>query len=771
MENIKTLDKKTVNRAPGFDNLSSFLILALGFLVPVFFLPLFNISPDVSKSVLISTFIAVAFFLWLIARLKDGRFIFPKSIVLVAGATIPALYFLSSVFSGAATTSLIGLGYEVGTFSSIIILYILMFLSAIFFQKQKRIFYLYSAILLSAGLVFIYHLVRYIFLFFGLPFGEVFLGLPENLIGKWADMSIFFGLAAVLSLITLELVSLKKNTRFILIACLAVSLLVMALVNMQFLWIVVGLFSLVVFVYAISFGSVSVKKDEERKIPTIPFAVLLISLFFVLAGGVIGESIYSISNISPEILRPSLDQTLEVARGALSDNPILGSGPNRFVNQWLLYKPDSINNSILWNTDFSTGVGLVPSFMISTGLVGILAWLLFFGAFLYRGAKSVFWTRVEAAHHYVLFSSFLAALYLWIFSVFYVPNITIIFLAFLMTGVFVASLAQAKVIENYNFSFLEDPRIGFVSVLVLILLIISSLAGGYLLFQKFLSVGYFQRSIVAFRVVGDLNSSEQNIVRAIKLNKNDLYYRTIAEMNLAHLGNILSVNGVSEETIRAEFQSISQAAVKNALTATEIDKTNYLNWVSLARVYESLIPFGAPEGFYESAKQSYAKALSFNPKSPKLVLSQARLEIAMGNKEAAKAYIAQALSLKNNYTEAIFLLAQIQADDGELDAAIQSVEVASIVAPNDMGVFFQLGFLRYRNEQYEGAIAAFGRAVELNPNYSNAKYFLGLSYYEEGYRSKAIEQFEQIGALDPGNSEVEKILRNLKAGKRPLSRE
>ena len=35
--------------------------------------------------------------------------------------------------------------------------------------------------------------------------------------------------------------------------------------------------------------------------------------------------------------------------------------------------------------------------------------------------------------------------------------------------------------------------------------------------------------------------------------------------------------------------------------------------------------------------------------------------------------------------------------------------------------------------------------------------------------AEAIEQFEQIKILNPGNEEVEKILSNLKAGRRALS--
>lgn len=764
-----TKDDNSINNTGGFDKISFILILLTGFLVPIFFLPIFNIATDISKGILIYTFTAVAFFLWLISRLKDGRFIFPKSIILMTGALIPITALISSIFSGAPEVSFVGLGYEMGTFASLLVLFILMFLASIFFQKIERVSVLYFTILFSALIVFIYQITRFVFVDFGLPFADIFTRLPGNLIGKWADMAIFFGLTAIISLVTIELISLSRKIKLLLYTIFAISILVLVIVNMKLVWIIVGFFSLIIFVYTISFGKGRISKNGERKIPAIPFALLLFSLFFILAGGIVGDFIYSSTSIPQEVLRPAWGQTFDVAKDSLIESPILGDGPNRFKNIWLLFKPAEVNKSLLWNVDFDTGVGLIPSFMITSGVAGILAWLAFLLAFLYIGVRSVFSSRVSSVNHYIVVSSFIASLYLWLFSFFYVPNATIIFLAFLITGVFVAAISKAKIIKNYDFSFLEDPRVGFVSVLVLILLVISSIAGGYLLFQKFLSVGYFQKSIIAFNVEGNLDKAEKNIILAIKLNKSDLYYRTFAEMNLARIRVILAQKNISKETIRTNFTNVSRAAIQDAIKATEIDSSNYLNWITLAKVYGTLMQLGGEKGFYESAGQAYEKAFALNPSSPAILLDQARLEILAGNKKLAKGYVAKALNKKNNYTEAIFLLSKIQADEGNLGDAITSVEVASLVSPNDIGVFFQLGLLRYKNSEYKGAIAAFERAVELNPNYSNAKYFLGLSYYKEGYKSKAKKQFEQISALNPGNKVILKILKNIKNGNSPLS--
>jgi tetratricopeptide (TPR) repeat protein len=60
------------------------------------------------------------------------------------------------------------------------------------------------------------------------------------------------------------------------------------------------------------------------------------------------------------------------------------------------------------------------------------------------------------------------------------------------------------------------------------------------------------------------------------------------------------------------------------------------------------------------------------------------------------------------------------------------------------------------------------KATSLNPNYSNGLYSLGLVYDALGQKDKAIEKFEIVNQLNPDNSDILKILSNLKSGKPAL---
>ena len=113
-------------------------------------------------------------------------------------------------------------------------------------------------------------------------------------------------------------------------------------------------------------------------------------------------------------------------------------------------------------------------------------------------------------------------------------------------------------------------------------------------------------------------------------------------------------------------------------------------------------------------------------------------------------------------------MAQTAARRGDINSAIASTEQAKLAAPLDIGIAFQLGLLYYQTNNFSRAEAELLRAISLNENYSNARYFLGLIYDRGGQRSRALEQFERIKLLNPGNSEVDIIVKNLKAGKRAL---
>ncbi len=782
------MDSEVVSAAAATDNKpgkwslrlekwSFLLILATTFLLPIFFLP--NVAVVFSKTTLIASVAAILAILLIFDALKRSQVRLPYNLFTLAALSVAVSFTLSSLFSGDASQSFFGARFEVGTTISMLIGTILLFLTAHFFHTKDRIFAFFIAFFSSASLVAIYHVIR-------LTFGaDVFtLGISNNpafsLIGKWNELGVYFGLVAILSLVSLEMLKLNKGFKIIWSAALTFSLFFLVLTNFSYVWIAVGLSAVIAFSYLF----VSRKKSEVpgvnrfSKASLVAFVLALIFIFPTgpvwvvnhlpqFAQTAVGK-VANFLSVGDVEVRPSLVYTANIARETLKHDPIFGVGPNKFVDQWIALKPAEVNQTVFWNSDFLYGIGLVPTYAVTAGILGFLAVLFFLGMFGYLGFTQVFKKGRDPFAQYLIVSSYIGALYLWIFQIVYIPSEVLFYSAFLFTGIFVACLHRDGSFHHRTLSYGTNARISFVAVSMLIVLLLGTVSFAYYLVQKTYASYQFTKAARAVNTGNDLVVGEKALNNAISADPQDGYYRGLVQLGVLKINAVLNDQALKQEEKTTQISPLLATTLDAAQKAIKEDEENYQNWITLGQLYEGLLPFGY-EKAYESAKRAYEKAQSLNMKNPSIILALARLEAANKDLPKAKEVVMQALAMKQNYSEAIYLLSQIQIAEGNLKDAIQSVSAIAFLNQNDPTVFFQLGFLQYSNKQYADAVTALERAVTLNPQYSNARYFLGGSYYKLSRQSDAIAQFEEIQKLNPDNQEVKTALANLKAGKDPLA--
>lgn len=752
-----------------FDRALFFIFQVVVFLSPLFFVPFTSVPFQIGKTAFIMFGVLIVFFGWALYRLKDGSFEIPKSLLYLSAVVSLVTYGLATLFSGNTASSLVGQSFELGTLSFFAISIFFFLLTPLLVKTSERVFYTYTVLFVSALLVGLYHVLRFFFGADFLSFG-ILTTATSNLIGKWNDLGAFFGCIGLLSVITLERVVLTKLHKIIAWSALVLSLFVMAVVNFPTAWIALASLLAVFFIYELS-----VKKDLgtgefKRKIPAITLVVLILACVFAFTNGTLGNVIASSFGISQVEVRPSWESTVEISGKVLSKDALFGVGPNRFQTEWLLNKPAGINNTVFWNVDFNYGIGFIPSFIVTTGLVGFAGIVLLLGLFLLTAFKAIFIVRDSGSpvSAFLVLSSFFTSLYLVIFSVVYVPSPVLWILMFLMLGLFVSSVILHGAGSTIRFSSGESQVKSFFSVLLCILIIIGVSVALYKTTIRVIANVSFQKGITLINVDGNLDQGEKFIARAIEMSPSDVYNRFMSELYLVRTSNVLNDTTISQTEMAQKFQSVLGVSIEAAREALSYDETNYQNHVSLGRVYEAVVPLGV-QGSYESAKAAYEGAVALSPENPELYLLLARLEVANKNVEAARTYISTALQKKSDYVDGIFLLSQIEIGQGRLTEALKTVEALAILSPNDPGVFFQLGLLRYNQKDYAGSIQAFERAVTINPQYANAKYFLGLSYFQVGNKEGAQTQFTDLVASNPENEEVKTILSNLKAGKSPFA--
>ena len=763
----------------GIVNAIPALIIGLFVLIaPILFIPSSAFPFGFTKTLALALAVIAALVLYIITLFKNREIQIPLNIPLLTVWLLPTAYLLSTIFSSNLRVSLMGHDMGTDTFLFILLGALLATLVSLVFREAKQIYTLYGALVVSFLLVALFHIIRIVIGPSALSFG-VLTSTTSTPVGVWNDLAIFAGLIVVLSLITLtgwKNRSLKTTAFFY--TGLSVGLLFLIIVNFSLAWWIVGFFALATFVYSvIAGGRSSISSQSESNnfdVANIPsrtsrisftslfvLAVTLILLFF---GSGLGTFISSTLDTAAIDVRPSWQSTIDIGKATYEQSPVFGSGANTFDKQWLLYKPEGVNETVFWNVEFPLGISSIPTSFITTGLLGTVAWILFLAALLVSGFRAFIMRATgDPFSHYVAVSSFVLAAFLWISVALFTPSPVLYALAFVFTGTFLSSLRGYNLFGEFRISFTNNPKLGFVAVLMLTIVFLGSIAGLFAIGERYVAAVWFQKA----SLTQDLNQATEYANRAVSLDNFDRYHRLLTNVYVSRLTTLINETETATEAFRNEFQTLLADAVASGQRAVQFDGTRSSNWFELSRAYESVAPLQI-DGAYENAVRGLDEALTYDPRSPSLRLERAQLELSLGNTELGKQYLVQALDEKSNYTDAIFLLSQVQVSEGNVGEAIESVEAATIISPRNPVLFFQLGLLHFNENRDAEAIDALERAVNFDGNYSNARYFLGLAYYREGRNDEAIAQFEEIRKINPGNDVTDVILDNLLNNREPV---
>ena len=143
---------------------------------------------------------------------------------------------------------------------------------------------------------------------------------------------------------------------------------------------------------------------------------------------------------------------------------------------WQLYKDQSLNQTLFWNTTFSSGSGTTTQFA-TAGLLTVLGWLVFLGLFIKVGASLLLSrSNLDTTWLFITSVSFVAAFYLWVMFFIYNPGPTLLLLAAVFTGIVIAvrSVQAGKAGSVVLLRFGASTTAGFLLTGVVMLMIIGS---------------------------------------------------------------------------------------------------------------------------------------------------------------------------------------------------------------------------------------------------------------------------------------------------------
>lgn len=769
-----------VPRRRSVETVSIWMLLATLVISVFIFIPSSSFPFTATKTFLLAAGAIITLALYILARLGRGNVILPP-LMLIGALWLPVVaYALSAAFSGAMfTNSLWGSMLEPDTLGFVLVATFLGTLTALMLRRPDH----YRAFLGTSAWVFgLVVVLEALVVLVGQVVPNT-ISPAFSILGSFEDLALFLGLGIVGILITLREVTLSQRSYRISIGILAVALILLAIANSSLTWVLVALISLGLFVETIMqrktkstdsdlddatiMNDAPIEMDEGHRSLVVPLGVLAISLFFLI-GGTLGGALANALHVNVLNVRPSWQSTLDVGQKVYSATPVFGSGPGTFGAEWLKYRDAGLNSTVFWNIDFTSGIGFIPTSFVTTGLVGILAWLAFLGLFLIFGLRMLIMRAPQDPYvRYVATLSFIASLYLFATAIFGLPNTIILSLAFVFAGLFVSTTRFAAESQQWGIVFSRSPRLGFIVVFSLTIILLASVGTAYALVGHYVAITELTKSSVAFSA-GNLSASEQAAQNSIFFTPNAAAYQIEAAIASVQLDQIAASSTMTSANAQQQFQTALSGGINAALTATRLVPADYQNWLILGNLYSKAVPLSVA-GAYDSAKTAYEKAQAQNPTNPQIPYILAQLEIANKNTKAAEDDLKTAITLKQDYTDAIFLLSQLEVQNGNVKDALTAALAAAYFTPNNPNILFQVGILSAAQGDLVSAANALSAAVTANPQFANARYFLSAVYAKQGDIPHALAQMQAIAAMSTSNATaVAPQLAALQAGKNPF---
>lgn len=729
------------------------VLIALG-LLPLFVLPVNGFPFALSKTTLFSLLLAVGAVTLGLSALRRGSLSLPSSKLFLALGGLVGAYALASVLSQDWKLSLVGSGAEVDTLLFMALAALTAVLVTTLFSAKESAHKLLTVLGISAAIVALFQFAR---IWAGSLFeGGVFGTATSNLVGGWNDFGTTMGMLALLCAASLDARRSSFIGKLVALLGLLASLFLAAVVNLSVLWWALALAGL-----CVAYARFSGAQEDTAVSSRIPFASLVlvvVSVVFIVWGPQLAPRVQQLAPAQQIEAQLTLPTTIEVTRATYAQSALttfFGSGPNTFAQQWLLYKPASLTNSDFWTLDFGAGFSTIATAFLTAGLVGGLLFLaipLLFLAFFFRNVRHVY----DPHERDILVAAGGAAIFLFAMLAVYAPGQVVALLAFAMLGLAAAFGAYRK--EHHL------ALSGLTGKLVLAVIILACVAGAAALGQRFLSGVYQGRALVAASE-GNMALAQANAMRALSTLRSEEALHLLATLKFSEAQTIAAETDKATEGTRANrLQAALSDASVYATAAAQSFPTHWGNWLTLAQLYEALIPLKV-EGAYQQSAIAYANAIRLSPRNPELYLMVARMEASAGNEQNARNAVSQALTLKQNYTDAILFIVQLEVAKKNIDGALNAAAAAVQTSPNNAGLWFQLGVLAYEKGDDATAAGALKQAVTLVPDYANAKFFLGLAYYRQGKVGDAVALFEELARQNPDNAQVTSILADMKSGK------
>lgn len=723
-----------------WDRILRGLIYAVTFLLPVLFTPWTFEPLEFSKQLLLLTFTALAIVVWLLRLLatREGSLI--KTVLDLPILVFLLVYLLAAILSVDQVASFLGFyGSFSGNFFQILFLAFFYYLVVNVFQSEAVIRRLIAVFFFSAMVTVVFAVLQ----FFGLhiiPFA-VAKNPAFNTLGSLLSLSLFAVLTALLSS------CLKSSSwfgfefgrawRIIAGAC---SFLILFTVNFLQAWVALLVGLLLYVVFRLAFAKDFTLKELMPQMATLVLVISFVALQLVFPF----FSVRAVFRFDlPQEVRLDYQTAQPVLVGAVSDRPILGSGPNTFAHAFSKYRDPNFNLTPFWNARFDRAPSEAAEYLVGVGVLGFLAFEILAGIFLIYNVMFLY-RRPETASWPLTLTIFAAFSSLWFAHWFFFFTAATALSFWLLMALLLSLMRGAQgEIKTWNISLKVSPRqtvgvVSGVSFLLIVMIVFLFFAG-----SVYAADIFYRRGISESARKETFDLAQRDFERAVRLNRfRPDYYLTYGEFLFARINEELA----KTEPNLSLIQTWLAMSINTSRLAVDRSPNNWTAWERLANLYTFARPLVA--GVDKFIIESLTKATENDSKNPILFTELGQIyRLASRQVDPAilgKGADSDADGLTDEQERA--LSSNPENPDSNGNNVLDGSEVLAGLNPASSGQLPQdilAKYLRTDADKLLKAEQAFRKALELKPDYGTAYYHLALTLEEGRKFAEAAEVLRQ----------------------------
>lgn len=737
-----------------------YIIYILVAVLPIFFLPWTStrVGADTyNKMLLLQIAVFFLVIICLLVSLRRSRLHFSLNLI-----DIPLLALLA-VFSGATVLALDKYASLLGYYGQISQPLIMLISLAVFYfilksAIQKRRFIRHIIIIMLS----VFSLLTFASLLIMTWFNgtNILSRIFRLMVGSNEDFSIYLSLMSIL-LFALLIIKQQRSWFFgnkwfrswMVFTFIAA---IFALIRIDFTpawWLLLFGNSLILLIY------VKTILRHRKKVLSLFWLIILFLLpINFLLNNYIGSQAAVDAGRLAQNMQMDYQQSWQISKATLLTRPWLGYGPDNTVYAVSQLRGPEMNHGEYWDLRFNKAATQLDEIAITTGWLGIIAFLalalcvlLVLGYYLFKARRSALpdntvWLAIAL--------SIAALSALMVFFV-YSASIIIQFIFWLFLALALKAWQLSKKTDGekqiffreYDVSLDENKYVHNGVIFALLILVAFGLAMAAWQGRNYLAEVYFSN-----------NNNDPNIIaKAIELNPKRYNYQTaLAKFYVRQgLNNIKNNPGNNLEEVNNTLNKGIDYAKKAIATAPFAVITHE----TIGMIYRDIAPYSDNNEY--AVVKAFKDASSLEPNSPVLLNELGNAyERANYGQDAINSF-KRAIELKKDYLDAQYGLANAYARTENQTEAIDILK--NILAEYNISdetkkadILFLLGKIYFSQDNYSEAKTRFAEALATKPLHSNALFGMALVMEETDDLDQALYYFKKVLKINPGNTEVQK---------------